>query len=283
MTAVKERGAWAGGPGPMVPAGYLVAGRQEETYDTVTLRLRPAGDPIEPPRPGQFTMLYAFGVGEVPVSVSALRGEELVQTIRAVGPVTRSLCAAQPGEMIGVRGPFGTDWQVTGAGGRDVLVVAGGIGLAPLRPVLLAALAEPARYGRVTLLAGARSPADLIFTGELESWHRSGADVRVTVDHGDPGWHGRVGLVTKLIRGALGDPARTTAFVCGPEIMMRLSAQALVDAGLPAADIRVSLERNMRCGVALCGHCQLGPLLVCRDGPVVSYEQAAPLLTIKEL
>jgi anaerobic sulfite reductase subunit B len=264
----------------MLPAGYVVAGRKEETYDTVTLLLRPAGAPIAPPRPGQFTMLYAFGVGEIPVSVSGIGAEVLVQTIRAVGAVSAALCAAAPGDMIGVRGPFGTDWGLDGADGHDVLVVAGGIGLAPLRPVLLAALG---RGRKVMLLVGARSPADLSFTRELETWRRRGADVRVTVDHGDVGWDGRVGLVTTLIRDAIADPARTTAFVCGPEIMMRLSAQALADCGVPARDIRVSLERNMRCGVALCGHCQLGPLLVCRDGPVVSYAEAAPLLTVKEL
>ncbi len=285
MTAVQEP-VIAAPAAPMRPAGYLVAGRKEETSDTVTLMLRPAGDPIQTPLPGQFTMLYAFGVGEVPVSVSGIgQGQVLVQTIRAVGAVTSALCAAAPGDMIGVRGPFGTDWQVSGAGGRDMLVVAGGIGLAPLRPVLLAALAERDRgtSDRVVLLVGARSPADLIFTRELETWRRRGADVRVTVDHGHPGWNGRVGLVTGLIQDAIADPARTAAFVCGPEIMMRLSAQALADAGVPARDIRVSLERNMRCGVALCGHCQLGPLLVCRDGPCVSYAEAAPLLAIREL
>ena len=262
-----------------------MAARRQETYDTVTLLLRPVDDPILVPRPGQFTMLYAFGVGEVPVSVSGIGdapGQVLVQTIRAVGAVTRALCAAAPGDMIGVRGPFGTDWGVSGAADRDMLIVAGGIGLAPLRPVMLAALADRAQ-DRVVLLAGARSPADLVFTRELEVWRRRGADVRVTVDHGDADWDGRVGLVTGLINDAIADPAATTAFVCGPEVMTRLTGQALADAGIPARDIRVSLERNMRCGVALCGHCQLGPLLVCRDGPVVSYAEAAPLLAIREL
>ncbi len=286
MIAVQEHAITPAAPAPpMRPSRYLVAARIEETYDTVTLLLRPVDDPIQVPRPGQFTMLYAFGVGEVPVSVSGTGdppGQVLVQTIRAVGAVTRALCAATPGDMIGVRGPFGTDWGVSGAAGRDMLIVAGGIGLAPLRPVLLAALAGRAR-GRVVLLAGARSPADLVFTRELEAWRRRGADVRVTVDRGDADWDGRVGLVTGLIHDAIADPAATTAFVCGPEIMTRLVGQALVDAGIPARDIRVSLERNMRCGVALCGHCQLGPLLVCRDGPVVSYAEAAPLLAIREL
>ena len=268
----------------MRPARYVVAGRKRETCDTVTLMLRPADPPVTAPLPGQFTMLYSFGVGEIPVSVSGI-GQDgvLVQTIREVGAVSRALCAALPGEVIGVRGPFGTDWRVDGARGRDVLVVAGGIGLAPLRPVLLAALADPARFGRVVLLAGARSPADLPFTRELGTWAGRGADVRITVDHGDPGWTGRVGLVTGLIRDAVTDPAATTAFVCGPEIMMRLSARALAEAGIPAADIRVSLERNMRCGVARCGHCQLGPLLLCRDGPVVDYVRSQPLLAVREL
>ena len=287
MTAVQEPVIAPAAPAPpMWPARYLVAARSQETYDTVTLLLRPADRPIQTPRPGQFTMLYAYGVGEVPVSVSGIGqapGQVLVQTIRAVGAVTRALCAATPGDMIGVRGPFGTDWRVSGAAGRDLLIVAGGIGLAPLRPVVLAALADQARYSRVVLLVGARSPGDLVFTRELEVWRRRGTDVRVTVDHGDADWDGRVGLVTGLIYDAIVDPARTTAFVCGPEIMTRKTGQALVDAGLSARDIRVSLERNMRCGVALCGHCQLGPLLLCRDGPVVSYAEAAPLLAIREL
>jgi anaerobic sulfite reductase subunit B len=286
MTAVQEHVITPAAPvPPMRPARYRVAGRIQETYDTVTLLLRPVDDPIQVPRPGQFTMLYVFGVGEVPVSVSGIGkapDQVLAQTIRAVGAVTHALCAAKPGDMIGVRGPFGTDWGVSGADGRDMLIVAGGIGLAPLRPVVLAALAERGR-GQVVLLAGARSPGDLVFAHELDVWRRRGADVRVTVDHGDAGWDGRVGLVTGLIQDAIADPAATTAFVCGPEIMMRLSAQALVDADIAARDIRVSLERNMRCGVALCGHCQLGPLLVCRDGPVVSYAEAAALLAKREL
>ena len=295
MTVTGHRVIAPAGPeSAMRPARYVVAARRAETFDTVTLLLRPAETPIEPPRPGQFTMLYVYGVGEVPVSVSgfrpegsqgsrASRGQVLVQTIRAVGAVTRALCAAVPGDMIGVRGPFGTDWQPHRADGRDMLIVAGGIGLAPLRPVLLTALAERARYDRVVLLVGARSPDDLIFTRELDTWRRRDADVRVTVDHGAAGWTGQVGLVTKLIDDAIEDPADTMAFVCGPEIMMRLCSEALVDRGVAAGDIRVSLERNMRCGAALCGHCQLGPLLLCRDGPVVSYAEAAPLAAKKEL
>jgi NAD(P)H-flavin reductase len=274
---------------PMRPSRYVVVSRRAENSDTVTLLLRPVDHPIPTPLPGQFTMLYAYGVGEVPVSISGIsdavdpRDQVLVHTIRAVGAVTRALCEVFPGDMLGVRGPFGTDWHVAGADGRDMLIVAGGIGLAPLRPVLLTALALRARYDRVVLLAGARSPADLIFSRELDIWRSRGADVRVTVDHGHDRWAGRVGLVTELIGDAIADPAGTAAFVCGPEIMMRLAAETLVTCGVPAAGIRVSLERNMRCGTALCGHCQLGPLLLCRDGPVVGYDQAAPLVAIEEL
>jgi NAD(P)H-flavin reductase len=293
---IKEFSSWlerltppAAATPPMRPSRYVVVTRRAENSDTVTLLLRPVDRPIQTPLPGQFTMLYAYGVGEVPVSVSGIsatadpRDQVLVHTIRAVGAVTRALCDAFPGDMIGVRGPFGTDWQVGGADGRDMLIVAGGIGLAPLRPVLLNALAQRARYDRVVLLVGARSPADLIFSRELHIWRRRGADVRVTVDHGSDRWDGPVGLVTTLIKSAIADPAGTAAFVCGPEIMMRLAAETLVTCGVPATGIRVSLERNMRCGAALCGHCQLGPLLLCRDGPVVSYDQAAPLVAIKEL
>jgi anaerobic sulfite reductase subunit B len=266
------------------PAPYRVAERAAETHDTVTLRLEPVDRPISPHRPGQFTMLYAFGVGEVPISISGgPGGPGLIQTIRSVGAVTRALCEADQGQVIGVRGPFGTDWGIADAAGRDVVLVAGGIGLAPLRPALLAALAARERYRRVTVLIGARTPDELVFADEIAGWRARGAAVHTTVDRAAAGWTGHVGVVTQLIDRAGLDPAATLAMVCGPEVMMRLTARALGDRGVAPGRIRVSLERNMRCGTAECGHCQLGPLLLCRDGPVVSYEQAAPLLSVKEL
>jgi NAD(P)H-flavin reductase len=287
MTAAQQRAVTAAAPAtePMRPARYVVAGRRADTSDTVTLMLRPKEDPIEAPRPGQFTMLYVFGVGEVPVSVSGSGpGQELMQTIRAVGAVTRALCAAAPGDMIGVRGPFGTEWRLSVAEGRDLVLVTGGIGLAPLRPVVLAALAQRAKYNRVVLLVGARTPDDLLFADELETWHRRGADVQATVDRANPKWKGHVvDLVTGFIGNAVHNPAETAAFLCGPEIMIRMCSHTLVSRGVAADNIQVSLERNMRCGAALCGHCQLGPLLLCRDGPVVTYAEAAPLAVKKEL
>jgi NAD(P)H-flavin reductase len=268
----------------VLPARYQIADRYGETHDTVTLALQPVDEPIAAYQPGQFTMLYAFGVGEVPISISGdPAGPGLVQTIRAVGAVTAALCAAVPGQLIGVRGPYGTDWDVPSATGRDLVIVAGGIGLAPLRSAVLAALARPAAYRRILILIGARSPAELVFAAELDGWRARGADVRVTVDRASSGWTGHVGLVTQLIDRADIDPALTTALVCGPELMMRLSAQALCAREVPPGRVRVSLERNMRCGLAECGHCQLGPLLLCRDGPVIGFDQAAPLLAIREL
>lgn len=269
---------------PVLPARYRVTGRLMETHDTVTLDLRPVDRPIPLHQPGQFTMLYLPGVGEVPVSISGTGpGQVLVQTVRAVGAVTRALCACVPGRMIGVRGPYGTDWDVASAAGGDLLIVAGGIGLAPLRGAVQAALGQRDAYRRVVVLIGARSPEELIFVRDLGEWHRRGADVELTVDRATAGWAGHVGVVTQLLRRAVPDPGRTTALACGPEIMMRLTARDLLALGVPAARVRISLERNMRCGVAECGHCQLGPLLLCRDGPVVDYPVAAPLLAIREL
>jgi anaerobic sulfite reductase subunit B len=269
---------------PALPARYRVVGRQDETHDTVTLALGPVDQPIAEYLPGQFTMLYAPGIGEVPVSISGTGpGAGLAQTVRAVGAVTRALCAAGPGQLIGVRGPYGTGWDVASAAGGDLLIVAGGIGLAPLRGALLAALGHAGSYRRIVVLIGARSPEELIFVRDLGEWGRRGADVELTVDRATAGWDGHVGVVTQLLPRATVDPRRTTALVCGPEIMMRLTARELLALGVPAARVRISLERNMRCGVAECGHCQLGPLLLCRDGPVVSYPVAAPLLAVREL
>ncbi len=276
-------------PSAAVPCFYRVASRREDTGDTITVELTEPDGPVPAFAPGQFAMLTALGVGEVPISVSGLgdsdggRARRLQHTLRAVGAVTHALCAVQPGGLIGVRGPFGVGWDVASAAGRDLVIVAGGIGLAPLRPVVLTALADRSRYGRIVLLAGARTPADLLYGAELDRWRRDGVEVAVTVDQADSGWSGDVGLVTALIKPAGLAPGNSVAFICGPDIMMRVTADALAALGIPPSRIRVSLERNMRCGVAWCGHCQLGPLLVCRDGPVVGYDRAAALMRVREL
>ncbi len=268
----------------MTPLPYRVITRRVDTVDTVTLALQPVRDGIPVHRPGQFTMVYAFGVGEVPISISSLPdGDVIVHTLRAVGAVTQALCDAQPGDVVGIRGPFGTDWGVPGPAGGDMVVVAGGIGLAPLRPVVEHLIADRDRYRTARVLIGARTPGDLLYTDQYDQWRAAGVDVAVSVDKGDASWTGRVGLVTTLYEDLDLDPAGVTAFLCGPEIMMHFAALGLLQRGVPGASIRLSLERNMRCGVAICGHCQLGPLLVCRDGPVITHDHAEPLLAVKEL
>lgn len=183
-----------------------------------------------------------------------------------------------------MRGPFGTTWDLESAEGHDLLIVAGGVGLAPLRPVVLGALAHRQRYGRIMVVAGARGAGEFLFRAELSAWAaRDDLDVTLTVDQPAQGWTGRVGFVTEPLAGLHLDPCGTIAFLCGPEPMMRICANVLLRHCLPAKQIRLSLERNMQCGIGLCGHCQLGPLLVCRDGPIVDYARAADLLTVREL
>jgi NAD(P)H-flavin reductase len=268
----------------MVPVPFTVSGRSQETADTWTLTLEPFDG--EPPSvaPGQFVMVYAFGIGEVPISVSGAlaRPTPLVLTVRAVGAVTEVICASKPGAVLGVRGPFGSSWPIRAARGADVVILAGGIGLAPLRPVLLRALERRSEFGDVVLLYGARTPSDVLYGAELDSW-RDEVSVAVTVDAADVGWSGRVGVVTTLVPSARFEPAAAVGFVCGPEIMMRYGVQALLERGVRPDRISISLERNMRCGLGHCGHCQLGPTLICRDGPVYSFDVARPWLEVRDL
>ena len=270
-------------PGPMTPRPFRVMRRRRETRDTWTLELEPLAGPPLAPAPGQFTMLYAFGVGEVPVSVSGDDGGRLVHTVRAVGAVTEAICRARPGTVLGVRGPYGNSWPFAEAAGRHVVIVAGGIGLAPLRTMLLHVLHSPAEHQGLTLLYGSRTPADLLFRPELDRLVRDGLTLDVTVDAADDEWRGKVGVVPKLVGAARFDPGNAVALVCGPEVMMRFTAEALVERGVPPTAIHVSMERNMRCGVGHCGHCQLGPTLICRDGPVYRWDELEPLLGVREL
>jgi len=270
---------------PLVPRPFRVLAARAETADTTTITLEPADGVPLGFAAGQFTMLGTFGGPEAPISVtSSPVAGPLEQTIRDMGGVTHALTRVLPGDTLTVRGPYGTGWGVTDAAGGDLLVIAGGIGLAPLRSALLEVLADRAAYRRVVLLYGARSPAEQVFAGDLARWAdgEGGIEFDVTVDQAGPGWTGRVGLVTNLIPGARFDPARTLALVCGPEVMMRFVATALIDAGVPAGRIRVSLERNMKCGIGLCGHCQLRELFICTDGPVLAYDRVAGLMALRE-
>jgi NAD(P)H-flavin reductase len=270
----------------MVPVPYRVATARRDTEDTWTLGLEPwDGKAPMTFEPGQFNMLYAFGVGEVPISICgdpASTGP-IEHTVRSVGAVTRAICASSPGDSLGVRGPFGSAWPADAVHGRDLVIVAGGIGLAPLRPTVLRAVAERERYSRVVLLYGGRTPDQLLYAGELEAWRDEEVEVHVTVDTATEAWHGNVGVVTTLMNEAALSPERTVAMLCGPEIMMRFAIAALRERGVASGDIHVSLERNMKCAIVSCGHCQFGPTFMCREGPVMRFDRVEPWLAIREL
>jgi NAD(P)H-flavin reductase len=272
----------------MTPTAYSVVHHRWETADTATLVLAPVAEPVAAPAPGQFVMLWAFGVGEVPISTAGVTPEgHLEHTIRAAGLATRALVGLEPGDVVGVRGPFGTAWDVERARGGDLVVIAGGIGLAPLRPAVRAALDDRDAHGRVTVLVGARAPEELLYRDELAAWAaRPDVALEVTVDHvpggAGAGWTGHVGLVTELLSRVDLDPAGSTTLVCGPEVMMRHAAQAVIDRGVPPGSVRLSAERNMRCAIGHCGHCQLGGSFICLDGPVFDHPVLAPLLAVRE-
>ena len=275
-------------PGPthstmMLPKFYQVSRWRRELDDTFTLEFA-TPEPFYF-SPGQFNMLYQFGSGEVPISISGDpdRSDSLVHTVRAVGAVTRSMAKLRRGASIGVRGPFGTGWPIAQARGYDVVIVAGGLGLAPLRPAIYSLLAKRADYGRIYIFYGARTPADILFIKDLQRWRgRFDLTVEVTVDRADSGWSGRVGVVTKRLNRSF-DPLYTVAMVCGPEVMMRYAARALNEQGIENEQIYLSLERNMKCAIGVCGHCQFGPSFVCKDGPVYRLGDIQHLLTIRGL
>jgi NAD(P)H-flavin reductase len=270
----------------LIPSPYRVSATHQETVDTQTLELVPlAGERISYD-PGQFTMVYAFGAGEVPISISGDPGgaEALVHTIRAVGPTTETLCGLSVGEQVGIRGPFGHGWPGPERDGDDLLLVAGGLGLAPLRPMIYRALAERESFRRLVLLYGGREPDQLLFRGELDHWtEREDIDCDLIVDVAHAGWRGRVGVVPSLIERLDLDPPRTSALVCGPEVMMRYSAAALLELGVGPDRLHLSMERNMRCAVGHCGHCQWGSSFICRDGPVLDWETVGPRIGVREL
>ena len=271
---------------PMAVLPYMVERTVKETHDTFTLELVPEKADGFRFKPGQFNMLYVFGVGEVPISISGDPGspDSLIHTTRAVGNVTKAMQRLKSGSVLGVRGPYGTGWPVELASGYDVVLVAGGIGLAPLRPALYYLLANRDKYGKVVLLYGTRTPDDILFAGELKKWRsRFDLEAHITVDRAAGTWRGNVGVVTALINKAPFDPLNTIAMACGPEIMMRFTALALQKRGIADSRIYLSMERNMKCGIGLCGHCQMGSEFICKDGPVYSYEKIKDIFLKREL
>jgi NAD(P)H-flavin reductase len=274
-------------PDPMLPRICRVQRVRREMPDTFTLELEPAdGSDSFPFATGQFNMLYVFGVGEIPISISGdpARHTPLVHTTRAVGTVSKAICKLKPGDAIGVRGPFGNHWPIEYAKEKDVVIVAGGIGLAPLRSAMYQIIAQREQYDKVVLLYGARTPKDILYSRELERWRAHfDLEVHVTVDQATGTWRGSVGVVTKLVPRAQFDPLNTIALVCGPEVMMRFTTAELEKRGVEVQNIYISMERNMKCAIGMCGHCQYGPHFVCRDGPIFQYSQVQGLLTKREV
>ncbi|WP_339730719.1 FAD/NAD(P)-binding protein [uncultured Gimesia sp.] len=274
---------------PWLPQTAVIRKIVHEVTDVATYQLAladPAAAEAYRFQPGQFNMLYVPGAGESAISMSGNpeTHDSLLHTIRFAGNVTRSIAAMKVGDTLGLRGPFGTSWPLESCVGQDVILVAGGIGLPPLRPVIYRLLAERQRYGRLHLLYGARSPEMRLYTEEYPLWTEGGLDVRQTVDRSSPGWHGNVGVVPLLLeRLEAFDPARTILIICGPDLMMRFTARAALQMGMTAEQIWVSTERNMQCAVGLCGHCQLGPEFICKDGPVFRYDQISPYMKVEGL
>lgn len=274
------------GTDPFRPQPYRVAEVRRELGDTVTLEVLAMHGARPDFSAGQFNMLYLPGIGEAAISVSSAPFESagFRHTIREAGAISAALTRLQPGAQLGLRGPFGIGWPLGQAAGADILLVAGGLGMAPLRPVIASILADRARFGRVVILSGSRNPDDILYRHELESWRqRLDLDIAVTVDRADMGWRGNVGVVTTLIPRAAFNPGNSIAMVCGPEVMMRFTVTELLKTGMAPERIYLSMERNMKCAIGLCGHCQFGPDFICKNGPVMRYDRIARRLSVREI
>jgi NAD(P)H-flavin reductase len=265
-----------------VPLKAKIEEIKEQTADTKTYTIRMAeGDGFRF-MPGQFNMVSILGYGEAPISISSDPGdrEKFDHTIRAVGSITRYLESFRPGSEVGIRGPYGQPWPVEETRGRNVVVVAGGIGLAPLRPLIMQMFRERSSFGKIQILYGAREPSQMLFTDEFEDWQKNpGTELYLTADTISEGleWSHNVGVVTTIFDKAGLSPKNTLVVTCGPEIMMRFVCRSLLGRGFYAPQIFLSMERRMKCGVGKCGHCQLGSSFVCKHGPVFRYDEALKL------
>lgn len=275
---------------PMIPQTFKIEKIRQELKDTFTLHLvlLDSGSSSQEFSflPGQFNMLYSFGAGEVPISLSGPPSKKstIIHTIRAVGGVTKNLQGLQVGDVVGLRGPFGRPWPLDQARGQDVLIIAGGLGLAPLRPLIYQITEDREEFGKVTLLYGGRSPEELLFTDELGAWaEKSRIDILLTVDKPSFNWSGNVGVVPSLISKVKLNAQKTVAMICGPEVMMRFSVPPLIKQGLSAEKIFISMERNMKCAVGFCGRCQYREFFTCKDGPVFSWKQIHQHIEKREL
>ena len=272
---------------PMLPQSASVLKIKEEAYAittyTLTLDEKAAREAYRF-MPGQFNMLYLPGIGEVPISISTDPGEpgELGHTIRYAGNVTRAIGRLRVGDVVGLRGPYGSAWPLEQVRGQDLCIVTGGIGLAPLRPVIYTVIRNRVDFGQVLLLYGARTPDDLLYTDEFQAWQAQEIQIHTTVDRADMSWKSHVGVVPMLFYQLRLDSKRTSVLTCGPEIMMRFVIYEAMARRIPKERIYISMERNMKCGVGLCGHCQLGPAFICKEGPVLPYSQVEPFFGLED-
>ena len=235
-------------------------------------------------QPGQFNMVYIPGFGEAAISISSDSEDHSTvgHTIRFVGRVTRAISRLTVGDVVGLRGPFGTAWPMQEIEGRDIVIAAGGIGLAPLRPSVCYIMNHRERFGNVHLLYGARTPADLLYPSEYKQWEQAGIQVHATVDRADEKWQGQVGVVPMLFYRLRLDAPNSVVLACGPEIMIRFVVFEGLARRIPPESTYLSLERNMKCGQGSCGHCQLGPYFICKDGPVFRFDALQPYFNVEE-
>ena len=272
---------------PMLPQPYRVCDISEEIPGCLTLKLIPENEKhYQDWQPGQFFMIYVFGHGEVPISISGdpEKSGQLAFTVMSVGSITQAICRLKPGDAVGLRGPFGSAWPLNKLKGQNIILMAGGLGLAPLRPALYHLLGNNQAYGNIRLMYGTRQPDSIVFADELARWSDHQAlDVSITVDNAGRDWSGKVGVITDLLKEISINGSNTSALICGPEVMMRFSAYALLDLGIAMDKIFVSMERNMKCALKMCGRCQYGPYFICHDGPVFSFDQVRELFRIREL
>jgi NAD(P)H-flavin reductase len=270
----------------MVPRPFRITKVKQEVPGVFTWHLTPLDGGGFSFQPGQFNMLYAFGVGEVPISISGdcRRPETLVHTIRVAGSVTKVMAAMKVGAEVGVRGPFGRPWPIAPIYGSDIIFVTGTIGLAPLRPLILEVLNQRDKFGKVVICYGSRGTGDILFEDDLHLWRgRFDTNVHVTVHSAPAGYRGRVGSVAAAVRIARIGGDSTQAFVCRSEAMTRPAVDALRERGVTTDRIWVTLERNMKCGIGLCGHCQFGPTFMCKDGPVYRFDEIEALFAVREI
>jgi sulfhydrogenase subunit gamma (sulfur reductase) len=281
MTGMQKADAMVN-PYTIHPATIVEKIREAEDINTYRLQLvdEPAREHFRFAA-GQFNMVYAFGVGEVAISIVSDPDEPefLDHTIRAVGRVTKAIAGLQPGAVLGIRGPFGQGWPLEEARGRNVVIVTGGLGCAPVVGAIEYIFRRRAQYGSIKILHGVKTSHDLLYRERFDAWRCApDTEVLLTSDQPDKNWHHHIGVVTELFELVSIDPPKSIVLMCGPEIMMRLGVPILMRRGIPASAIYVSLERHMECGIGLCGHCQMGPYFLCKDGPVMRYDRVAQWL-----